>query len=241
MVTTRMVERGVIRNIHRFAFLAASMATVALAAPASAGGSLGFTNGSFESGGPAPFTASTPGWGAWLGPASAGSDYGIALAGAAPKTAEDGSYYAYFHATDSITDCIGEELSTVVGQKYLVSFWVATDGPTSSSSSLLQVVWGPDFSTTPSDVAVNAFQPASASALPYQHITLTFTAVTTHDILAFHGFDAASDILLDNITVTPASSVPAMGPRLVALLAALLAAGAFGIIRRTPDHGGPMA
>jgi hypothetical protein len=231
----------VIPNIRRSAFLAASLATVALAAPASAGGSLGFTNGSFESGGAAPFSASTPGWGAWLGPASAGSDYGVALGGAAPKAAEDGEYYAYFHATDQITDCIGEQLSTVVGQKYLLSFWVATDGATSSSPSLLQVVWGPDFSTTSNDVAINAFQPASASALPYQQMTMTFTAKTTHDILAFHGYDATSDILLDNITVTPVSSVPAMGPWLAALLAALLAVGAFGIIRRAPEHRHPVA
>src|SRR5580700_1970827 len=153
-----------------------------------------------------------------------------------PKVAEDGSFYAFFHANQDITDCIGQQLNTVVGQQYSVSFWLATDGPTTSANSLMQVVWGPDFATSSNDTIVN-YPFNSSSPQAYQQHTLMFTAVTTHDILAFHGFDSSSDILLDNITVTPlvaSSAVPATKPWLLVLLAALMAGAALHVLRKTP-------
>jgi hypothetical protein len=204
------------KRSHFLAFvaLAAFVAIAAQGGLARAQASLGFTNGSFESGvsGPvSPFTSST-GWNAWLGPASSGSDYGVAMSSTPPKVAEDGSFYAFFHANQNITDCIGQQLNTVVGQQYAVSFWWATDGPTTAESTQLQVSWGPDFGASSNDVVVTPYQGTSATALPYQHTTLSFTALTAHPILAFHAFDATSDILLDNVTVT----VRAERPRLEA-------------------------
>jgi hypothetical protein len=214
---------------------AAFLAALALGGLAHAQASLGFTNGSFELGvtGPtSPFSSST-GWNTWLGPATSGSDYGVAKSSTAPKIAEDGSFYAFFHATANITDCIGQQLNTVVGEKYLVSFWVATDGPTNAQSSEMQVSWGPDFAATSRDEVVIAYQSTSATALPYQHMTQSFTALTSHDILAFHGFDATSDILLDNVTVTPLAAVPASRPWLLLLLAALMIGASFAVLRST--------
>jgi hypothetical protein len=223
------------RRLHVVALApVALLAALALGGPAHAGGPLGLTNGSFESGGPAPFTISTPGWGQWLGPAGEGSNYGIALTSTPPDVAQDGSGYAYFHANQSITDCIGEQLNTVVGQAYTVSFWMATDGPTDAQTSLLQVVWGPDFSVTSNDVFNNVYQATSSLPVPYQHVTLTFTAVTTHDILAFHGYDATSNILLDDVTVASVSAAPATpaaSPWHLLLLAAMLVGGAFYALR----------
>lgn len=207
---------------------AAFLAAVAQSGAARAQGSLGFTNGSFELGvsGPvSPFTSST-GWNTWLGPASSGSDYGVAMSSTPSKVAEDGNFYAFFHANQNITDCIGQQLNTVVGQQYNVSFWWGTDGPTNAQSTELQVSWGPDFGVSSNDAVVIPYQGTSATALPYQHSTVSFTAVTDHDILAFHGFDATSDILLDNVTVTPVTSIPATRPWLLVLLATLMSGAA---------------
>jgi hypothetical protein len=62
---------------------------------------------------------------------------------------------------------------------------------------------------------------------------VSFTALTAHPILAFHGFDATSDILLDNVTVTSVTSVPASRPWLLVLLAFLLSGAAFLMLQRT--------
>jgi hypothetical protein len=222
-----------------FVALAAFAAMVAQGGLARAQTSLGFTNGSFESGvsgAESPFTSST-GWNTWLGPATSGSDYGVAMSSTAPKVAEDGSFYAFFHANQNITDCIGQELNTVVGQQYTVSFWWATDGPTTAQSTQLQVSWGPDFAASSNDVVVTPYQGTSATALPYQHTTVSFTALTAHPILAFHGFDATSDILLDNVTVMPAPSAPASSPWHLVLLASLMSSAAFLILQRTKSAG----
>jgi hypothetical protein len=210
---------------------AASLAALALGGLARAQTSLGFTNGNFELGvtGPtSPFSSST-GWNTWLGPAASGSDYGVAMSGTPPKIAEDGSFYAFFHATANIADCIGQQLNTVVGHTYVVSFWLATDGPTNAQSSQMQLSWGPDFGVSSNDGVWTAFQSTSATALPYQHMTQSFTAVTSHDILAFHGYDATSNILLDNVTVTPAPSAQAPAAPTWALISLGAAIMAFGV------------
>jgi hypothetical protein len=209
---------------------------VAFEGPARAAGPLGFTNGSFESGGAAPFTSSTPGWGQWIGPAAAGSDYGVAQSSVSPKVAQDGSFYAFFHANQQIVDCIGETMNTVVGQQYLVSFWLATDGPTNAQSSLMTLVWGPDFAQSSNDQLFNVYQATSASPQPYAHITLTITAGTNHDILAFHGYDATSDIVIDDVTVTPlnVTNAPATRPWTLTFLVALLTGVAMLVLGRKP-------
>jgi hypothetical protein len=215
--------------------LAAFLAIVAQGGPASAQTSLGFTNGSFEegvSGSVSPFTSST-GWNTWLGPASSGSDYGVAMSSTPPKVAENGSFYAFFHANQNITDCIGQQLNTVVGQQYTVSFWWATDGPTSAQSTALQVSWGPDFGADSNDEVVTPYEGTSATTLPYQHMTVSFTGLTAHDILAFHAFDATSDILLDNVTVTSVTSAPASRPWHLVLLAILMSGAAFLVLQTT--------
>jgi MYXO-CTERM domain-containing protein len=38
--------------------------------------------------------------------------------------------------------------------------------------------------------------------VPWQQFTYTITAITSHDLFTFHGYDATSNILLDNVTVT---------------------------------------
>lgn len=208
---------------------------LALETPSDAGGSLGFTNGNFEQGGAGPFTSSTPGWGGWLGPADPGSNYGIAQSTVAPDVAESGSFYAFFKASQEIADCLGQGLNTVPGQKYAVSFWLATDGPTDGTTDLMQLSWGPDFGASGRDQLFN-IQPHSPTALPYQQYTEIFTGVTTYDILAFHGFDKTSAFLLDNVTVTPLSAAPATPPLLSALLGASLLVLGVSLVRSRPSR-----
>jgi hypothetical protein len=204
---------------------------VALEGPSQAQASIGFVNGSFESGGAqTPIMSSCPGWGSWLGPAGSGSKFGIAASSSAPDVAEQGTFYAFFHATANVADCVGQTLNTVPGNKYVVSFWLATDGPTDGTTDLMQLSWGPDFGASSNDVVINSFAPHSSSAVPYQQFTYTITALTSHDIFTFHGYDATSNILLDNVTVTPASAAaaPAMTSWQVILLGVLLlVVGAF--------------
>ena len=46
------------------------------------------------------------------------------------------------------------------------------------------------------------YEPNSSNAIPYQKFTTNITATTSSEILSFHGFDAASAILVDNVSMT---------------------------------------
>lgn len=162
-------------------------------------------NGSFESGGQIG-VEHFPGWNQ-IGPASNNSNYGTAQSGAAPDVAQQGSFYAYFHGhpTDSSQDCLGQTLNLTVGQQYTISYWLATDGPTLGSGAAMYVVIGTSFGIDLSqDVMLTSYTPNASNALPYQQFTTTITATSPTEILSFHAFDAASSILLDNVSVTPA-------------------------------------
>jgi hypothetical protein len=66
--------------------------------------------------------------------------------------------------------------------------------------------------------------------VPYQQFTYTITALTAHDFFAFHGYDATSNILLDNVTVAPASAAAAPATtswQVILLGVLLLVVGAF--------------
>jgi hypothetical protein len=154
-------------------------------------------NGSFENG-------SFSGWGL-IGPADNNSHYGVAQSSASPHVAEQGSFYAYFngHPTDSSQDCLGQTLNLTVGAQYTISYYLATDGSTLGSGAGMWVVLGGSFGIDYSqDVLLTAYMPNSSSALPYQKFTTTITATNASEILSFHGIDATSAILLDNVSVT---------------------------------------
>lgn len=88
---------------------------------------------------------------------------------------------------------------------------MATDGTTLNTNSgtytnaAMWVVFGTSFGIDYSqDVLLTGYFPNSATALPYQKFTATVTAKYPTEILSFHGVDATSAILLDNVTMTPA-------------------------------------
>lgn len=159
-------------------------------------------NGGFEAG-PAGVQDFTD-WG-WLGPAGNNSNYGVAQSSASPDVAEQGSYYAYFHGhpTDGSQDCLGETVHMKVGAQYAISYYLATDGTTLGSGAAMWVDMGTSFGIDPSqDIQLTAFMPNSSSALPYQKFSTIYTATNASPILSFHGIDATSSILLDNVSVT---------------------------------------
>jgi hypothetical protein len=164
-------------------------------------------NGSFEAGptGQGQFTD----WGL-VGPASNNSKYGVAQSSAAPDVAEQGTNYAYFrgHPTDSSQDCLGTTLNLKVGGLYEISYYLGTDGPTTNAGAAMWVVIGSSFGIDLSqDLMLTAFLPNSANALPYQKFSTVYRATGTSPILSFHGINAtnglnaASGILLDNVSV----------------------------------------
>jgi hypothetical protein len=160
-------------------------------------------NGSFESGGQAGIQ-DFPGWDL-VGPADNDSDYGVAQSSVYPDVAQQGSFYAYFHGnpTDSSQDCLGQTVSLTVGAQYTISYDLATDGTTLGSCAAMYVVIGTSFGIDYSqDLLLTAYLPNSSNALPYQKFTTTITATKPGEILSFHGFDATSSILLDNVSIT---------------------------------------
>jgi hypothetical protein len=188
----------------------ALISTIALVFGLSAGAALArqelIVNGSFESGAQTTMYG-LPGWG-WIGPADNNSDFGVAQSSAYPDVAEAGNFYAYFHGhpTDSSQDCLGQTVNLTVGAQYTLSYYLATDGTTFGSGAAMYVVIGTSFGIDYSqDVLLNSFMPNSSNAIPYQEFTTNFTATTPSEILSFHGIDATSSILLDNVSMMPAA------------------------------------
>jgi hypothetical protein len=192
-----MMKRIITPRIH------AMISTTGLVLGLSAGAGFAqqnlIINGSFETGGVSVGTFS--GWD-WTGPASNNSDYGVAHSSV---LAEQGGYYAYFHGhpTDGSQDCLGQGLNLTVGAQYTISYYLGTDGTTLGSGAAMWVVIGTSFGIDYSqDALLTAYFPDSSNALPYQKFTTTITATTASPILSFHGIDATSSILLDNVSVT---------------------------------------
>ncbi len=159
-------------------------------------------NGSFETG---PAGENTfPGWDL-VGPADNNSNYGVAHSGTSPDVAEQGSFYAYFRGspTDSSQDCLGKTLNLIPGAQYNISYYLGTDGTTLGSGAAMYVVIGTSFGIDYSqDISLTEYWPNSASALPYQKFSTIYTDTNSPIQLSFHGIDAASSILLDNVSVT---------------------------------------
>jgi hypothetical protein len=158
-------------------------------------------NGSFESGGAKEGAFYQ--WG-WIGPATDYSDFGVAQSSVAPAVAEQGSFYAYFHGhpTDGSQDCLGQSLSLTVGSQYTITYYLGTDGTTLGSGAAMWVVIGTSFGIDYSqDALLTTYTPNATNALPYQKFTTTITATNADVILSFHGIDATSSILLDNVSV----------------------------------------
>jgi hypothetical protein len=94
---------------------------------------------------------------------------------------------------------ITETLTTVIGQTYTISYWVAD-----TNANFLQVQFG-------TSTLFNGTAPTNGVDLPSEYVQYTFssTATSTSTVLAFSGQRIAggNGTLLDDVSVT-ASSVP---------------------------------
>lgn len=163
-------------------------------------------NGSFEVGGKTGVW-NFPDWDQ-IGPASNHSDYGVAQSSGSADMAEQGNFFAYFHGhpTDNSQDCLGQTVHWTVGADYTISYSLGTDGPTTGAGAAMWVVVGTSFGIDLNqDVMLTAYLPNSSTALPYRRFTTNYTARAATEILSFHAVDAASSILLDDVSVTLAA------------------------------------
>jgi len=118
---------------------------------------------------------------------------------------ENGTFYARFQspANNGTRDCLLQDLHTITGQRYTVSFWVAITSTSVGNVSGLDPEWDEN---TPNQSTMGAsqfyFAPTNTSPVNYQHFTFVETASTNLTRIDFHGIDANGSILLDNISVT---------------------------------------
>jgi hypothetical protein len=159
-------------------------------------------NGSFETHGGGFQTF--PGWNQ-IGPADNNSNYGVTNSKTSPDVAEQGTNYVYFHGhpTDSSQDCLGQTLTLTPGAQYIISYYMGTDGNTVGRGAEMWVAIGQSFGLDYSqDLLLTDYWPNSSTARPYQKFSNVYTATNPSPILAFHGIDATSSILVDNVSVT---------------------------------------
>jgi hypothetical protein len=172
--------------------------------------SASFQNGSFET--PqlapgvsqvlAPGPASLPGW-------NVGTNGRVELLNAVSTSvnAVDGVQLLFFNSGNAATGgTISQTFNTTIGQIYGVGFYVGRTGSGGGTMSLLAEVTS---STNAVLATSSAVAPSAPGYGPAQ--TLTFTATTTNTTLTFTDTSSATvavDVLLDNVSVVPASPPP---------------------------------
>jgi hypothetical protein len=116
---------------------------------------------------------------------------------------ESGTHYIRFQspANNGTRDCLLQDLNTVAGHIYVVSFWVAITSTSAGNTLGLNPVW--DENTSNQQTMSNAFyiSPSNTGPVNYQFFQFRETASTNKTRLDFHGIDANGSILLDNVRV----------------------------------------
>jgi len=119
---------------------------------------------------------------------------------------EDGTHYARFQspAANGTRDCLYQDINTVPGQLYAVSFWVAATSTSVGNNSGLGPEWD-ESSANPTELGTNQFYffPTNTGPVPYQFFSFMEVASSNLTRLDFHGIDQNGSILLDNVSVTP--------------------------------------
>jgi len=95
---------------------------------------------------------------------------------------------------------LSQTLPTRVGQKYLLSFWLANPGGTPPTQ--FQVQWNPNNHTTNI-----IFNQANLPAMDYSNFVFTVQATTNQTTLKFGARNDADFFMIDDVSVIP-QSVP---------------------------------
>jgi len=161
-----------------------------------------------------------------LGPPSnsALSKVNVTNATGGPLGPQSGSSYLRYQSTenDGSEDCVWEDIPTVAGQQYILSYYVADTAATSGVQDF-HAAWDESNTSSP-DYTVHYFN-NSLGQVGYQFFSTVETASSNLTRLDFHAVDPSGSFLLDNVSVT---SVPE--PASVSLLAA----GVLALRRRRP-------
>jgi len=198
----------------RFLLPVLCLAVLCLTAPSLARASDLVANGNFDLNSPPNQTAPVD----WtLTPAAGGSDFLVEPgpgygAYSAPNSAN-------FGAVSSEDDELSQILSTVAGDSYTLSFYLAHD--TTDSANDFSASWNG------SDV----LSLVDASAFGYTQYTYTVAATSSSTTLAFYGRENPSWYDLDNVSVTGQAGSAVPEPSSLLLLGSGLA-GLAGLARR---------
>jgi hypothetical protein len=169
-------------------------------------------NGNFEGGTYVEYGDTLPdGWSLYPVDDQSLSNCGVSSAtnAAIDLGPQSGTNYMSFQAreTDGSQDCLFQNLATVVGQKYLITFYVAITSGTIGPDAYLDPEW--DAGGTDDTFLRNSdyyFPSSTVGPVPYEMFSFTEEASQTTTTFFFHGVDAyGGSILVDNVSV---SAVP---------------------------------
>jgi len=191
-------------------------------------GNPGFETGTFP-----PWVANNyggNGGGGWVVSSGAGAHSGSHYASTGCNGSEGGTCIAPDPGNGS---WLYQDLATVPGTQYMLTFYYAPGSATGGGSAELQVLWGP--SATPLTTGGNGtctgscvFDNTSIGSSAYTQYTVSLTATSTSMRLEFLGRQDPATDFLDDISVTgPAAvSAPTLLPSsLLATMAGLACVG----------------
>ena len=155
------------------------------------------TDPGFESGTPSSYTGDMgDGWVVTAGTGAICNNSGAGCGSAG--VAHTGAQMAFLDWSDSL-NTITQTLTTVIGQTYTISYWVADMHP-----NFLEVTFG-------GSTLFDGTAPTNGLGSPddYVQYTFTSTATSTSTVLAFSGQRTiGGGTLLDDVSVTPGAAVP---------------------------------
>ncbi len=132
-------------------------------------------------------------------------------------------------ANNGSRDCLYQDLITIPGQLYTVSFWVGITSTSVGNNLGLNPVWDENTSNQQTLGADQFYYaPVNTGPVAYQQFSFTVTASTSDTRIDFHAVDSNGSILLDDVSVTDASATPEPGTLILAGAALL----GLGVARR---------